>query len=113
MRLFTTILCLLLTFHVLSIAQSEEDDFLIIKQRVIAELLKSPVDDAEVEILIQRMNEDGSFDGINYEDLGRIAGFPQRNRTRSQAEPDDSRETRDVRRGSAAARVNECWTFVQ
>jgi chondroitin AC lyase len=62
-------------------SHARADDFRIIKDRVIAELMKSPVDDDRVEAIIRQMNEDGSFDDINYTDLSRTAGFPQRNHT--------------------------------
>ena len=45
---------------------AKTSDFDIIKKRVVAELLKTPVDDMEVGSIIQRMNEDGSFKGIDY-----------------------------------------------
>ena len=57
------------------------NDFSIIKDRVIAELMKPPVDDDRVAAIIRHVNEDGSFDDINYTDLSRTAGFPQRNHT--------------------------------
>ena len=57
------------------------DDFAIIKERVVAELMKTDIDDARVETILNKMNEDGSFQGINYEDLSRTAGFPHRNHT--------------------------------
>lgn len=57
------------------------NDFRIIKHRVIAELMKSPIDDDRIEAVIRHLNEDGSFDDINYTDLSRTAGFPQRNHT--------------------------------
>ena len=57
------------------------NDFTIIKGRVIAELMKSSIDDREVRAIVDRMNSDGSFRDINYVDLSRTAGFPQRNHT--------------------------------
>ena len=56
----------------------QEDDFNSIKGRVVAELTKAEVDDGRVKSIIGRMNEDGNFDDINYDDLSRTAGFPQR-----------------------------------
>ncbi len=78
----------LLTFIVLAIygttlsAQAEADDFTIIKQRVVAELMKSSVDDARVEDILNRMQEDGSYPEIDYSDLSRTAGFPHRHHER-------------------------------
>lgn len=55
--------------------------FDLVKERVVAELLKPAVDDGRVETILNRMNENGSFQGINYKDLSRTAGFPQRKHT--------------------------------
>ncbi len=81
MRLLTRACCIALPFCIVPLVQAKVDDFRIIKDRVIAELMKSPVDDGHVDTLLRQMNEDGSFDGINYEDLSRTAGFHQRNHT--------------------------------
>ena len=48
---------------------------------MVAELRKSIIDDGRVETIIEKMNEDGSFQGINYEDLSRTAGFPHQKHT--------------------------------
>jgi chondroitin AC lyase len=60
---------------------AKTDDFEIIKRRVLAELMKSDLDDGRVETIIDKMNEDGSFQGLNYKDLSRTASFPQRQHT--------------------------------
>ena len=60
---------------------AKPDDFEIIKERVVAELMKSSIDDDRVEAIIDKINEDGSFQGINYTDLSRTAGFPHRKHT--------------------------------
>lgn len=52
-------------------------DIEIVKQRVVAEILKPPVDDAVVSKLIQSTKEDGSWSGLNYENLSRL-GFENR-----------------------------------
>lgn len=57
------------------------DDFERVKSRVIEELMQSETDDGRVKAIIGRMDEDGSFKDINYEDLSRTAGFPQRRHT--------------------------------
>jgi chondroitin AC lyase len=75
------LLLLLLCFSLHSTYAQEPDDFTIIKNRVVDELLKTEIDNARVEEIVQAMNEDGSFAGINYEDLSRTAGFPQRRHT--------------------------------
>ncbi|MDT8303889.1 MAG: polysaccharide lyase family 8 super-sandwich domain-containing protein, partial [Sedimentisphaerales bacterium] len=43
--------------------------------------MKTSIDDGRVEIIMDKMDEDGSFKDINYVDLSRTAGFPQRNHT--------------------------------
>jgi len=60
---------------------ANSDDFNIVKDMVVAELMKSPVDDYQVRTIVDKMNKDGSFHDINYVDLSRTAGFPQRNHT--------------------------------
>ncbi len=57
------------------------DDFQVIKERVIAELMKTEVDDQAVEQVLADLKTDGSFSSINYEDLSRRAGFPHRRHT--------------------------------
>lgn len=57
------------------------DDFEIIRGRVVEELMKTPVDDHEVESILTRMKPDGSYPDINYDDLSRTAGFPHRRHT--------------------------------
>lgn len=64
-----------------SSCQTPPDDFEIIKERVVSEVMKGNPDDSRVEDILSRMNEDGSFNDINYEDLSRTAGFPHRRHT--------------------------------
>jgi chondroitin AC lyase len=64
-----------------STTYAKPDDFEIVKERVVAEVMKSGIDDSRVEEIMSKMNEDGSFQGINYTDLSRTAGFPQRHHT--------------------------------
>lgn len=71
----TIIVCIILS------VSAKADDFKIIKDRVVAELMKSSIDDGQVRSIISKMNEDGSFNDINYVDLSRTAGFPQRKHT--------------------------------
>ncbi len=59
------------------------DDFETVKGRVVDELLRPGVDDAAVEGILEIMNDDGSFQGIDYEDLSREAGFPHGRHTRN------------------------------
>jgi chondroitin AC lyase len=74
--LFTIIATLSITVSSFAV-----DDFDIIKKRVVAELMKSPVDDKDVDAILADMKSDGSFRDINYADLSRTAGFPQRRHT--------------------------------
>ncbi len=62
-------------------ADAKPDDFELVKERVVAELMKSNINDDRVESIFNKMNEHGSFKDINYTDLSRTAGFPQRNHT--------------------------------
>ncbi len=57
------------------------DDFAVVKQRVVAELMKGEIDPERVEDILSRMQDDGSFSDINYDDLSRRAGFPHRHHT--------------------------------
>ena len=71
----TAFLAFLMFMTSLSIAQT--NDLAVIKQRVIAELFTNTVADNQVETIVAKMREDGSFPGIDYADLSNIAGFPQ------------------------------------
>ncbi len=62
-------------------AHTQPNDFEIIKERVISELMKSQVDDVQVKEILSKMDENGSFPDINYKDLSRTAGFPHRRHT--------------------------------
>ena len=57
------------------------DDFKIIKERVVNEVMKTGTEDSRVEAILGRINKDGSFQDINYTDLSRTAGFPHRRHT--------------------------------
>lgn len=75
------LLPLLLTLLYPLAGQATDGDFDTIKQRILAELMESPVDDGRVQSILGRMNSDGSFQDINYADLSRTAGFPHRRHT--------------------------------
>lgn len=75
--IFLLLISLLSTFN----PTAKQDDFEIIKKRVVDELLKTPIDDQRVEAILDKMNPDGSFVGIDYTDLSRTAGFPHRYHT--------------------------------
>ncbi len=61
---------------------AKTDDFETVKERVVTGLMKTPVDDRLVAAIMERMESDGSFQDINYDDLSRTAGFPHRKHTR-------------------------------
>ena len=60
---------------------AKPDDFNKVKDRVVAELMKSSIEDGRVKTIISKINKDGSFNDINYVDLSRTAGFPHRHHT--------------------------------
>lgn len=62
-------------------SHAAKDDFQIIKERVVAELMKTSIDDQQIQPILDRMKEDGSFKNIDYADLSRVAGFPHRRHT--------------------------------
>jgi len=61
------------------LAQSEVK---LIRERIVADLMATPVVDSQVDAILARMNEDGSFQNINYADLSRTASFPHGGHTR-------------------------------
>ncbi len=63
-----------LVFSTLIYAQS---DFDLVKQCVVAEILESPANDEQVGRLMETMEDDGSWPGINYEDVSNT-GFENR-----------------------------------
>ena len=71
------ILCAFTAFS----SQAATDDFITVKQRVVKELMKTPIDDKLIQPILDRMKEDGSFKNIDYADLSRVAGFPHRRHT--------------------------------
>lgn len=74
---------LVLLLVILSISFSRADnDLKVIKERIIADLMAGKVDDKQVESIVAKMNADGSFQGINYDDLSRTASFPHGGHTR-------------------------------
>ena len=76
---FPFLLLTLLPLFSLYATRTQSDDFKIIKERVVNELMKSAVDDSRVKTILEKINDDGSFQGIDYSDLSRTAGFPHRN----------------------------------
>ena len=71
------IICLLLVFMTIyNFNSAQSKDLRIIKERIVNELLKSKPSDKQVENILGKMNDDGSFNDINYSDLSRTASFP-------------------------------------
>ncbi|MDX2070688.1 MAG: polysaccharide lyase family 8 super-sandwich domain-containing protein [Haliscomenobacter sp.] len=67
---------LYLCFALFTLGDAQSKDLIIIKQRVVTELLKVKPNDSQVEAILAKMKEDGSFSDINYTDLSRTASFP-------------------------------------
>ncbi len=57
-------------------SKAQSNDLLTIKGRIVSELLNNKPDDKLVESNLTKLNEDGSFNDINYTDLSRTASFP-------------------------------------
>ncbi len=70
-------LFLTLVSVVLCMVVHAQGDFDIVKQRVVSEILKSQASDDDVANLIKTMRDDGSWPGINYEDVSNT-GFENR-----------------------------------
>ena len=64
-------------------AIAKPDDFDVIKERVVRELMEGAIQDNEVDAILAGMRPDGSFEGIDYADLSRTAGFPHARHTRN------------------------------
>lgn len=71
--------CFILVLTILSVSNAllAQSDIEIVKERVLSEILKGKVDDAEISVLIQTAKKDGSWPEINYKDLSRT-GFENR-----------------------------------
>jgi chondroitin AC lyase len=54
-----------------------KNDFEVVKQRVVSEIMKTPVNDSLVTVLMNTIKEDGSWPGINYVDVSNT-GFEHR-----------------------------------
>lgn len=61
----------------------DSSDISIVKERVLAELMKLETDSGRISAIVQMMSENGSFTGIDYDDLSREAGFPHGGHTRN------------------------------
>lgn len=67
------LLCSLLLTIALANISHAQSDIAEVKERVIQALMKSKVDDAKVLALLETIGEDGTWPGINYEDVSRTA----------------------------------------
>ena len=74
MKKYKILLLLLLFIQQVGISQS--NDLVTIKERVIEELFLIKTHDKAIETILSKLNEDGSFNDINYTDLSRTASFP-------------------------------------
>ncbi len=80
---FKTFLTLFVTLLFAISTNAKTDDFEIIKGRVVDQLMGSGVDKESIAGLINIVNEDGTYQDINYDDLSREAGFPHGRHTRN------------------------------
>ena len=67
----------LLVIFACSVAVTAQNDFKVVKQRVVSEIMETPVDDSNVPELMSTINEDGSWPGIDYVDVSNT-GFEHR-----------------------------------
>ena len=74
-QLNVTLLVIILVLSNYSWAKSDLD---LIHQRVVSELMKPEVDDEKIDELLESIREDGTWPGINYQDVSRT-GFEHRN----------------------------------
>ncbi|XWW45095.1 chondroitin lyase [Fibrella sp. USSR17] len=75
-------LLLLPLFALLTSVCLAQNEVKIIKDRIVADLMSTPISDEAVRVILAKMNGDGSFRGINYADLSRTASFPHGGHTR-------------------------------
>ena len=76
-------LLIILIIQQLGIAQT--NDLVTIKKRVIEELFLIKPDDKAIEVILSKLNDEGSFNDINYTDLSRTASFPHGQHTNNLA----------------------------
>lgn len=63
------LISIFLLFAILQNGYAALSDFELIKKRVLKTLLESPVNDAQIETLVNAIKVDGTWPGINYEDV--------------------------------------------
>ena len=76
-KIVPTLISFLLLLSSMNLWSAVDSDFEIIKKRVTETSMKSLVNDLEIERLINTKKDDGTWPGINYEDVSR-EGFEHR-----------------------------------
>ena len=61
----------IILFFAIGIPAAAKSDIGTIKERVVHEILKPPVSDSEIESLLGNLRDDGTWPGIDYEDVSR------------------------------------------
>jgi chondroitin AC lyase len=77
MKLVARYFSLFLVLWLYTMPVFSQSDFDTIKKRIVAELMKPRVDDARISELVKTMRDDGTWPGINYEDVSNT-GFEHR-----------------------------------
>jgi chondroitin AC lyase len=71
MKIFKKLLLIICLFSFIQIVNAATSDIETIRKRIVDELMKPAVDDAKIESLINTFKDDGTWQGINYEDVSR------------------------------------------
>ena len=61
--IFKSVLLIIIFAFSVTQTNAKPDDLDIVKERAVAEVLKTSIDDGEVETIINKMTENGSFSG--------------------------------------------------
>jgi len=70
-------ICLLVLFlSFTNFINAQSKDLLLIKSRIITELMNNKPVDSQIETILSKLKDDGSFNDINYSDLSTTASFP-------------------------------------
>lgn len=77
MKQFLKITTIFIFLVSVKMVHSSNADVELIKQRVLKTLMKQDVDDSEIKLLVNSIREDGTWPGINYEDVSN-EGFEHR-----------------------------------
>ncbi|MCY1719030.1 polysaccharide lyase beta-sandwich domain-containing protein [Prolixibacteraceae bacterium Z1-6] len=70
-------ICILVSFLALTAWSKNKSDIEIVKTRIFQEMMKDGSDDTKISQLLESIKEDGTWPGINYEDVSRT-GFEHR-----------------------------------